>query len=106
MLELRGVTLCCIDTANHALALRAPLRSRAAIRYAGTVFPTDALPRDRAALDRRFSDTIARSPQLAQRSRNGVVPAQRTAARAIGRRILAARPKADEVRALLPQAEA
>ena len=27
MLDLSGVTLCCIDTANHALALRALRRS-------------------------------------------------------------------------------
>ena len=44
MLELPGVTLCCIDTANHALALRALARSRADIRYARTLFLTDALP--------------------------------------------------------------
>ena len=49
MLELRGVTLCCIDTANHALALRALLRSRVGVRFARTVFLTDALPHELAA---------------------------------------------------------
>ena len=41
MLELRGVTLCCIDTANHALAVRALRCSGAAIRFARTLFITD-----------------------------------------------------------------
>jgi Flp pilus assembly protein TadD len=41
MLDLAGVTLCCIDTANHALALRAIERSRAAVRFARTLFVTD-----------------------------------------------------------------
>lgn len=41
MLDLPGVTLCCIDTANHALALRALDRSRAGIRFARTLFITD-----------------------------------------------------------------
>ena len=49
MLELSGVTLCCIDTANHALALRALDRSRAGIRFARTVFLTDVLPHELAA---------------------------------------------------------
>ena len=49
MIELPGVTLCCIDTANHALALRALLRSRAGIRFARTVFLTDAPAHDLAA---------------------------------------------------------
>jgi len=44
MLQLPGVTLVCIDTANHALALRAIARSTAAIRFARTLFLTDALP--------------------------------------------------------------
>src|SRR5437016_4269282 len=41
MLDLPGVTLCCIDTANHALASRALDRSRAGIRFARTLFITD-----------------------------------------------------------------
>ncbi|MGI8895885.1 MAG: DUF5672 family protein [Casimicrobiaceae bacterium] len=44
MLTLPGVTLVCIDTVNHALALRALLKSRAAVNYGRTVFLTDALP--------------------------------------------------------------
>jgi tetratricopeptide (TPR) repeat protein len=48
LLELPGVTLCCIDTANHALALRALLRSRAAVRFARTLLLTAALPDDLA----------------------------------------------------------
>jgi tetratricopeptide (TPR) repeat protein len=41
MLELPGVTLCCIDTANHALALRALRRSSEGIRFGKTCFITD-----------------------------------------------------------------
>ncbi len=44
MLELPGVTLCCIDTANHALTLRALARSRIDVRYARVLLLTDALP--------------------------------------------------------------
>jgi tetratricopeptide (TPR) repeat protein len=46
MLELPGVTLCCIDTANHAHALRALQISRKGVRFARTVFVTDAPPAD------------------------------------------------------------
>jgi tetratricopeptide (TPR) repeat protein len=46
MLELPGVTLLAIDTANHALALRALARSRERIRFARTLFLTDAIPAD------------------------------------------------------------
>ena len=45
MLALPDVTLCCVDTANHALALRALARSRAGVRFARAVLLTDALPR-------------------------------------------------------------
>ncbi|HKW80046.1 MAG TPA: DUF5672 family protein [Casimicrobiaceae bacterium] len=41
MLDLPGVTLCCIDTANHALAVRALSRSAAGIRFARTLLLTD-----------------------------------------------------------------
>ncbi|MEO8739940.1 MAG: DUF5672 family protein [Casimicrobiaceae bacterium] len=41
MLELPAVTLCCIDTANHALALRALHISSSAVRFARTLFITD-----------------------------------------------------------------
>src|SRR6185312_3918652 len=41
MLDLPGVTLCCIDTANHALAARALFRSAAGIRFGRTLFLTD-----------------------------------------------------------------
>ena len=44
MLELPGVTLLAIDTANHALALRALARSRERIRFARSLFLTDAIP--------------------------------------------------------------
>jgi tetratricopeptide (TPR) repeat protein len=43
MLDLPGVTLCCIDTANHALASRALRRSAVGIGYARTLFLTDRL---------------------------------------------------------------
>ena len=49
MLTLPGVTLVCIDTVNHALALRALMKSRAAINFARTLFLTDALPNGVAA---------------------------------------------------------
>ena len=41
MLELPGVTLCCIDTVNHELALRALRRSSEGIRFGKTCFITD-----------------------------------------------------------------
>ena len=41
MLDLSGVTLCCIDTANHALAVRALRRSAVGIRFARSLFLTD-----------------------------------------------------------------
>ena len=41
MLELPSVTLCCIDTVNPALALRALRLSRAGIRFARTLLLTD-----------------------------------------------------------------
>ena len=46
MRTLRDVTLVCIDTANHALALRALDRCRAGVHFARTAFLTDALPAD------------------------------------------------------------
>ncbi len=44
MLELPDVTLVCIDTANHRLALRALARSCAHIRYSRALLLTDRLP--------------------------------------------------------------
>ncbi|MEO8303885.1 MAG: DUF5672 family protein [Betaproteobacteria bacterium] len=44
MLELPDVTLCCVDTRNHALALRALATSRASIRFARSMLLTFALP--------------------------------------------------------------
>ncbi|HEX5865900.1 MAG TPA: DUF5672 family protein, partial [Casimicrobiaceae bacterium] len=41
MLELPGVTLCCVDTANPELALRALRCSVSGIRFARTLFLTD-----------------------------------------------------------------
>ena len=46
MIDLPGVTLACVDTVNHALALRALDLSRAGIRFARTVLVTDGLPGD------------------------------------------------------------
>ena len=40
MLDLASVTLCCIDTANPVLALRAIERSRTEVRFARTLFVT------------------------------------------------------------------
>jgi tetratricopeptide (TPR) repeat protein len=51
MLELPTVTLCCVDTRNHALALRALAKSREGVRFARTVLMTDALPPGVAAAD-------------------------------------------------------
>ncbi len=48
-LELPTVTLCCVDTRNHALALRALAKSREGVRFARTVLLTDALPAGVAA---------------------------------------------------------
>jgi len=44
MRELAGVTLICVDTLNHALALRALALSRAALQFAETLFLTHAMP--------------------------------------------------------------
>jgi len=44
MLNLPQVTLCCVDGKNHAMALRALEHSRRDIRFAHTVFLTDAVP--------------------------------------------------------------
>jgi tetratricopeptide (TPR) repeat protein len=41
MLELPDVTLCCIDTVNHALALRALRQSSAQIQFGRTIFISD-----------------------------------------------------------------
>ena len=44
MRTLPAVTLLCIDTANHALALRAMSLSRAEVAFARSLFVTDAVP--------------------------------------------------------------
>jgi tetratricopeptide (TPR) repeat protein len=44
MLQLPGVTLVCIDTANHALALRAIAQSCAAANFGKVLFLTEGLP--------------------------------------------------------------
>jgi hypothetical protein len=44
-LELPGVTLCCIDTRNHALALRALTKSQQGVSYGRKLLLTDTLPR-------------------------------------------------------------
>jgi tetratricopeptide (TPR) repeat protein len=44
MRELNTVTLACVDTVNHALALRALERSQRGLRFARTVFLTDSIP--------------------------------------------------------------
>jgi tetratricopeptide (TPR) repeat protein len=45
-LELPGVTLACVDTRNHALALRALERSLRGVRFGRIAFFTDAVPPD------------------------------------------------------------
>ena len=44
MLALPTVTLVAIDTAQHALALRALARSLAGVRFARALFLTDTVP--------------------------------------------------------------
>src|SRR5215831_3023079 len=44
MLELPRVTLCCVDTANHDLALRALRLCTSKVRFARTLFLTDHAP--------------------------------------------------------------
>jgi Protein of unknown function (DUF5672) len=46
MLNLPDVTLCCVDAKNHILALRGLNRCRSDIRFARTIFLTDAMPAD------------------------------------------------------------
>ncbi|MEP6656007.1 MAG: DUF5672 family protein [Betaproteobacteria bacterium] len=46
MLALPQVTLCCVDTANHALALRALARSTADIAFGRVLFLTHGTPED------------------------------------------------------------
>ena len=43
--DLRGITLACIDTANHALALRALALSSRSLAFGRTLVLTDAIPR-------------------------------------------------------------
>ena len=64
MLELPGVTLVCVDTANHALALRAIARSTAGVRFARVAFCTDGLPSSLAAPP---GVELVRIPPLASR---------------------------------------
>jgi hypothetical protein len=49
VLKLPQVTLCCVDAKNHALALRALVRSRRGIEFARSIFLTDAVPQTVAA---------------------------------------------------------
>jgi tetratricopeptide (TPR) repeat protein len=44
MRDATGVTLVCVDTANHALALRALALSRVGLTFGQTLFLTDAIP--------------------------------------------------------------
>ena len=46
MIVLENITLCCIDTVHHRLALRALERSCAGIRFGRTLLLTDRLPPD------------------------------------------------------------
>ena len=59
-LDLPGVTLACVDTVNHALALRALERSRTDVRFARSVLLTDALPPGLAAPEGVEVETIGR----------------------------------------------
>ncbi|MGH8712541.1 MAG: DUF5672 family protein, partial [Casimicrobiaceae bacterium] len=58
LLDLPGVTLCCVDTANHALAVRALRRSAAGIRFARTLFLTDR-PLDEPGIEVRIIAPLA-----------------------------------------------
>jgi len=58
MLELPQVTLCCIDTVNHLLAMRALRRSTAGVRFARTLFITDR-HMDESGIDCCVIDTLA-----------------------------------------------
>ena len=62
MRALPDVTLVCIDTANHALALRALAQSTAGLRFARAVLLTDAVPAGIAVApgDRRRAHRHAR----------------------------------------------
>jgi tetratricopeptide (TPR) repeat protein len=64
MRDLAGVTLLCVDTANHALALRALALSGAALRFEQTLFLTDAIP---AHLDVPPGVAVRRIATLASR---------------------------------------
>jgi tetratricopeptide (TPR) repeat protein len=64
MLQLPGVTLVCVDTLNHALALRAIARSRQGVRFARTLFVTDAIP---AGVDVPAGVEVTRIAPLASR---------------------------------------
>ena len=46
MRDLSGVTLVCVDTVNHALALRALALSSRSLRFADIVLLTRAMPSD------------------------------------------------------------
>ncbi len=46
MLALQDVTLCCVDTANHALAMRALARSTVDIAFGRVLFLTHTAPKD------------------------------------------------------------
>jgi len=59
VLELPAVTLCCVDTRNHALALRALAKSCAGVRFARALLLTDALPAGLAPPDGVDIVTIA-----------------------------------------------
>ena len=60
MLDLPGVTLVCVDTANPALALRALVKSREGVRYGRTLFITGTLPADAVVPD--GIDTVSIGP--------------------------------------------
>ena len=58
MLELSGITLCCIDTTNHALALRALRLSCSGVRFGRVLLLTDRML-DEAGVDVRVIEPIA-----------------------------------------------
>ncbi|HEX6792553.1 MAG TPA: DUF5672 family protein, partial [Casimicrobiaceae bacterium] len=64
MRELSGVTLACVDTLNHGLALRALDRSRRDLRFARALFLTDRVP---DGVDVPAGIDVATIPPLASR---------------------------------------
>ncbi|MEP6942300.1 MAG: DUF5672 family protein [Betaproteobacteria bacterium] len=65
MLELPGVTLCCVDTVNHALALRALRLSSQGIGFGATRFITDRVVDD-AGIEVRLIEPLRSRDEYSQ----------------------------------------